>query len=283
MARRVRRAKLFVFLRTQRHTLFDAAFQEELATLYEDRPGGHPPVSPARLALMTILQAYTEASDAEAVEAAVMDRRWQLALDCLDCADAPLSMGTLVAFRERLIAAGLDRRLVERTVEVAARTKGFGHTAQRAALDSSPLWVAGRVEDTYNLLGHAVRKAASALARQQGRELADVAAEAGAPVLAGTSLKAALDLDWDDPAARGGAGGRAGRAGRHRGARGGAAGRTGAERGTGGAWTWRGRCRRRTWRDARTGRRRCAGGWRPIAASAWRTRTCGTGARAGPG
>jgi len=40
------------------------------------------------------------------------------------------------------------------------------------------------------------------LARQQGRELADVAAEAGAPVLAGTSLKAALDLDWDDPAAR---------------------------------------------------------------------------------
>jgi transposase len=32
--RRIRRAKLFVFLRTQRHVLFDRAFQEELATLY---------------------------------------------------------------------------------------------------------------------------------------------------------------------------------------------------------------------------------------------------------
>jgi len=202
VARRVRRATLFVFLRTYRHTLFDAAFQEELATLYDDRAKGHPPAPPALLALATILQAYTGASDAEAVEAAVMDRRWQLALDCLDCADAPYSVGTLVAFRERLIAADLDRRLVERTVEVAARTKGFGHTALRAALDSSPLWGAGRVEDTYNLLGHALRKAVGVLARQQGRELADVAAEAGAPVLAGTSLKAALDLDWDDPAAR---------------------------------------------------------------------------------
>lgn len=201
VARRVRRAKLFVFLRTHRHTLFDAAFQEELATLYANRPKGQPPVPPALLALATILQAYTGASDAEAVEAAVMDRRWQLALDCLDCTDAPFSVGTLVSFRERLIATNLDRRLLERTVAVAAQTKGFGHTALRVALDSSPLWGAGRVEDTYNLLGHALRKAVGVLARQQGRELADVAVEAGAPVLAGTSLKAALDLDWDDPAA----------------------------------------------------------------------------------
>jgi len=203
VARRVRRATLFVFLRTHRHTLFDGAFQEELATLYADRAKGHLPVPPALLALVTILQAYTGASDAEAVEATVMDRRWQLVLDCLDCTDAPFSVGTLVSFRERLIATDLDRRLIERTVEVAARTKGFGHTALRAALDSSPLWGAGRVEDTYNLLGHALRKAVGVLARPQGRELADVVTEAGAPVLAGTSLKAALDLDWDDPVARG--------------------------------------------------------------------------------
>ena len=29
--RRIKRAKLFVFLREQRHALFDAAFQDELA------------------------------------------------------------------------------------------------------------------------------------------------------------------------------------------------------------------------------------------------------------
>jgi fructose-specific component phosphotransferase system IIB-like protein len=58
------------------------------------------------------------------------------------------------------------------------------------------------VEDTDNLLGHALRKALSVIARQQGRELAAVASEAGAPLVAGSSLKAALDLDWDNPEER---------------------------------------------------------------------------------
>ena len=39
---------------------------------------------PAHLALATILQAYTGASDDEVIEATVMDRRWQLVLDCMD-------------------------------------------------------------------------------------------------------------------------------------------------------------------------------------------------------
>jgi hypothetical protein len=38
------------------------------------------------------------------------------------------------------------------------------------------------------------------IARQQGRGLAAISNEAGASLLGGTSLKAALDLDWDDPA-----------------------------------------------------------------------------------
>src|SRR6266851_1782171 len=41
------------------------------------------------------------------------------------------------------------------------------------------------------------------IARQQGRELTAIAAEAGASILGGASLKAALDLDWDYPTQRG--------------------------------------------------------------------------------
>ncbi len=84
----VRRAKLFVFLRQHRHELFDEEFQAELAEGYADSPKGQPPVPPAQLALATILQAYTGVSDDEVIEAMVMDRRWQLVLDCMD-ADAP--------------------------------------------------------------------------------------------------------------------------------------------------------------------------------------------------
>jgi Transposase DDE domain/Transposase domain (DUF772) len=205
VVKRVRRAKLFVWLREHRHELLDDAFQAELAAAYQDSPRGHPPVPPAQLALATVLQAYTGASDDEVLEATVMDRRWQLVLDCWDAEQAPFGKATLVGFRARLIAHELDRRLVEQTVALARKTGGFGAGPLRAALDASPLWGAGRVEDTYNLMGHALRKALGVLARQQGRGLAavvELAAEAGAPVLGGSSLKAALDCDWDDPTAR---------------------------------------------------------------------------------
>ena len=165
----VRRARLFVFLRLHRHELLDGEFQAELAETYVDSPKGQPPVPPARLALATILQACTGVSDDEVIEATVMDRRWQLVLDCLGAQEPPFSKGTLVAFRKRLIESDPDRRLIERTVELAAQTKGFGAGALRAALDSSPLWGAGRVEDTFNLMGHALRKALGVIAVLQGR------------------------------------------------------------------------------------------------------------------
>ncbi len=62
------------------------------------------------------------------------------------------------------------------------------------------------MEDTINLLGHALGKVVGVLATQQGWGLAEgtrvLATQAGVGELAASSLKAALDLDWDDPAAR---------------------------------------------------------------------------------
>jgi hypothetical protein len=200
--KRVKRAKLFTFLRRYRHQIFTPEFQIELGGIYKDSPQGQPPVPPAMLALALILQAYSGVSDDEVIEATLMDRRWQLALDCLDAEEPPFSKGTYVAFRTRLIEHQMDRRLLERTLEIAAASKAFGPRNLRAALDSSPLWGAGRVEDTYNLLGHALRKALSVIAREQGWALAAIAQVAGAELVAGSSLKAALDRDWDDPASR---------------------------------------------------------------------------------
>jgi hypothetical protein len=81
----------------------------------------------------------------------------------------------------------LDRRLIERTIELANSTQEFGPRALRAALDSSPLWGAGRVEDTINLIGHALKKLMGAVAEQQGRALVEVGQEAGAEMVCGSS------------------------------------------------------------------------------------------------
>lgn len=65
IVKKIRKAKLFVFLRQHRHELFDEAFQQELAHLYRKVERGHPPVAPAMLALALILEAYTGVSDDE--------------------------------------------------------------------------------------------------------------------------------------------------------------------------------------------------------------------------
>src|SRR5256885_5958344 len=199
IVKKIRKAKLFVFLRQHRHELLDEAFQQELANLYRPAERGQPPIAPAMLALALILQAYMGISDDEVIEATLMDRRWQLVLDCLDTEQAPFSKGTLVAFRQRLIEAHMDRRLIERTIEIASQSQAFGPRALRAALDSSPLWGAGRVEDTYNLVGHALKKVLRVVADQQGRELVEVGQEAGAELACETRPEAGLDRGWDQP------------------------------------------------------------------------------------
>ena len=104
ISNRIRRATVFVCLRQHRHALFAEAFQQELLTLSKDQPQGQPPSPPAPLALATLLHASTRGSDAEVLEATTMERRWQLVLDGLDCETPPFRKGTLVAFRQHLLA-----------------------------------------------------------------------------------------------------------------------------------------------------------------------------------
>ena len=154
------------------------------------------------LGLALILQAYTGVSDDEAIEAMIMDRRWQLVLNCLEEEKAPFGKGTLVRFRAALMAKEGERLLINKTVELAKEIGGYSSRSLRGALDSSPLWGAARVEDTYNLLGHALKKTLALIAKMEGKDLQTIATEAGAEIVTNSSLKAALDRDWDDPQAK---------------------------------------------------------------------------------
>ncbi len=98
----------------------------------------------------------------------------------------------------------MDRRLLERTVELARRTQGFDWKklpkAPRVGMDSSPLEGAGRVEDTINLLGHAARKVVECVARLLNWTPDKVCQAAEIPVLLASSVKRGLDVEWSDPA-----------------------------------------------------------------------------------
>ena len=169
-----RRKKLFAFLREHRHELFDSEFQNELAAMYRDTGAGKEPVTPALMAVAVLLQGYTGASDAEVIDLTATDMRWQLVLDCLGETTPAFSQGAFWSFRERLIQTDMDRRLLERTVELAKRYGGFDWRKLpkklQVAMDASPLEGAGRVEDTLNLLGHCSASAGMRLGNRSATE-----------------------------------------------------------------------------------------------------------------
>ena len=199
-----RSRKLFVFLREHRHELFDDSFQGELEEAYRQSGQGQTPQPPALMCMALLIQGYMQVSDAEAVRCSASDRCWRMVLGTLqDNEDEPaFSQGGLQQFRERLIKHDLDRRLLERTVELAKKTKAFDWkklpSSLRIGVDSRPLEGAGRVEDTVNLLGHAGRKIAECMAAVLGANTDEICQQAGAPLLTASSIKAGLDVDWND-------------------------------------------------------------------------------------
>ena len=203
--KRLKRVRaLFGFLRERRHILFDAEFQGRLEEMYRDTGAGEEPLPPAMLCMVLLLQGYVGASDAEAVELAVMDLRWQMVLDCIGTTEPPFSQGALFEFRARMIAHEMDRALLERTVALVREgvvSRGEGQSlskALRVAIDSRPLVGAGKVEDTINLLGHAARTIVRLAAKILDCPAETICRKSGATLLLAPSIKAGLDIDWSD-------------------------------------------------------------------------------------
>src|SRR5262245_32969026 len=97
VAERLRKASGFYrFLWVVREELFADGFEETLLEAY--RPRGQDPCPPALLAMVLLLQRYDGLSDADAVDAAENDRRWQLVLGTLGQDKAPFGQGSLVRF-----------------------------------------------------------------------------------------------------------------------------------------------------------------------------------------
>ena len=197
-----KKRKLFVFLRLHRHELFDEELQGKLAAAYDKRRRGEEPVPPSQLAMAALLQAAFNVPDHDVPEMVVMERRWQMVLDCDGVEESPFSQATVFRFRQRMIEHGLDKVLFDKTVALAKKTGAFGAAKLRAAFDACPLYGAGRVEDTFNLIGRAAFHVVRTAAERLGQTVEETAAAAGIPVVAASSIKAGLDIDWDLSSAR---------------------------------------------------------------------------------
>jgi hypothetical protein len=137
--------------------------------------------------MVTLLQAYWQVSDAEAVELSVRDRRWQVVLDGLEATEPRCSQGAVGEVRVRLICPERDRRRRERTGAIARQSTAFDPRqlpqTLRVAFAARALEGAGRVEDTIKLLGPAARNGVQCGAMWLGCTAEAVARQAGMLVL----------------------------------------------------------------------------------------------------
>jgi hypothetical protein len=120
-----KKRRVYVFLRELRHRIFDKAMQEKLMAAYSAVERGKSRVPPAQLGLAVLLQAALGAPDHDVAELTIMDRRWQMVLDCLGAERRLFSQGTFFNFRQRMIEHGLDQELFDKTVELARETGGW--------------------------------------------------------------------------------------------------------------------------------------------------------------
>src|SRR4051795_362632 len=86
----------------------------QFAALFPDR--GQPALSPARLALVTVLQFVEGLSDRQAAAAVRGRIDWKYALG-LELTDPGFDHTVLCEFRARLVAGGAERRLLETMLE----------------------------------------------------------------------------------------------------------------------------------------------------------------------
>jgi hypothetical protein len=174
---------------------------------------GRPSVPPSLLALTLILQTRAGVSDEEAIDRTAFDLRWAAVLG--RHAGTPLcAKSTLQLFRHHLILHPEFRLLLQRSIE-EAKTSGLITSEQIiAALDTKPMLGRGAVEDTYNLLGQAMRQLARTLVRETRADpqacryssiesyLKEHGLETLLQKLTAPSVKGSVSIDWSDESAR---------------------------------------------------------------------------------
>jgi transposase/IS5 family transposase len=164
---------------------------------------GRPSVPPSRMFRLLLLQIYEDLSDRQALERMAFDLRWKAVLG-LEVQDRAVGQATLVEFRARLQLHRKMEEAFERFLAQAAEV-GLISADEVQVLDSSAIWGRGAVEDTYNLIGSAIRKLLGATARGRGKRPQELASEIGLVLTlpAGEgSLKGRAGIDWSSPEER---------------------------------------------------------------------------------
>ncbi len=178
----------------------DLLFQDDdLAEMYCP-DNGRPSLPPSLMSGILLLQFHDDVSDGEAVQRAMFDQRWKVALNL------PIDYGgfdpsSLSVFRKRCLRYGKERYAFDRFIQVG-RAAGFLPDKVTLLLDTTPAKGAGAVQDTYALLRKGIRKLLKALGYHLPAKRRGLCSQAKELVASYVDREAKADIDWSDPQQR---------------------------------------------------------------------------------
>ena len=138
------------------HQLGDKCLSDEDFREMYSSDRGRPSIPPSFMAKVLLLQRHDDVSDREAVQRMLFDLRWQYALG-LSLDYQGFAHSNLNHFRSRLIIHNLERVPFEKLNALAVQV-GVLKPKAKKAVDSSHIFGAAAVQDTYNLLRSSLRK-----------------------------------------------------------------------------------------------------------------------------
>ncbi len=158
-----------VMYRGRREMPLPVRVRDELGELFADEQfvaafgtEGRPGWSPGRLALITVLQRVENLTDRRAAEAVRTDLSWKYALG-LELDDPGFDASVLSEFRSRVIAHGLEERVLDLLLETL-QARGLVKAGGKQRTDATHVISAVRDLNRVELAGECVRAALEALA-----------------------------------------------------------------------------------------------------------------------
>lgn len=149
---------IFMTMRDELGPIFE---DEDFADLYPAI--GQPAVSPARLALVTVMQYVDNLTDRQAAQAVRERISWKYALG-LELTDPGFHYSVLSEFRQRLVTGSAERRLLDKLLERCA-AKGLLKGKKKQRTDSTHILAAIRTLTLLELVGETMRRTLDDIAR----------------------------------------------------------------------------------------------------------------------
>jgi transposase len=183
----------YVFLSDHRPEIFR---DEDFSFLYCS-DNGRKSVAPSLLATALLLQSYTGTSDQEATDRARFDQRWHVALGTQDD-EEPFAKSTLCLFRNQLIVHEKAKLIFQKGLTYLSKQGFIKKHKITVALDTTPIFGRGAVEDTFNMLAEGLRQVMRVLSDIAAQSVEQYAQIHDFTRYSASSFKGTWTIDWDN-------------------------------------------------------------------------------------